>query len=50
MASRFGELDTPKALLHVLDEHDRGVARISEALNLEYSVRPILEELREFLE
>ena len=51
VASKFGELDTRKVLLHILDEHDRGVTRISEALNLrEYSVRSILEELREFLE
>ncbi|MCL4355945.1 MAG: helix-turn-helix domain-containing protein [Nitrososphaerota archaeon] len=51
VASRFEELDTRKVLHHILDEHDREVAHISEALNLrEYAVRSILEELKEFLE
>lgn len=50
VASRFEELDTRKVLLHVLDEHEREVDRISEALNLrEFSVRSILEELEDFL-
>ena len=50
VVSRFEELDTRKVLHHILDEHDREVAHISEALNLrEYAVRSILEELREFL-
>jgi hypothetical protein len=50
VASRFGERDTRKVLLHILDEHDTEVARISEALNLkEYAVRSILEEVRTFL-
>ncbi|MDG6989347.1 MAG: ArsR family transcriptional regulator [Nitrososphaerota archaeon] len=51
VASRFEEVDTRKVLLHVLDEHDREVGRISEALNLrEFSVRSILRELEDFLE
>lgn len=50
VASRFEELDTRKVLLHVLDEHEREVDRISEALNLrEFSVRSILEELEDYL-
>ena len=50
VASRFEELDTRKVLFHVLDEHEREVDRISEALNLrEFSVRSILEELENFL-
>ena len=50
VASRFDELDTRKVLLHVLDEHEKEVDRISEALNLrEFSVRSILEELEDYL-
>jgi len=50
VASRFEELDTRKVLLHVLDEHEKEVDRISEALNLrELSVRSILEELEDYL-
>jgi predicted transcriptional regulator len=50
-ASRFAELDTRKVLLHILDEHEREVDRISEALNLrEFSVKSILEELEDYLE
>lgn len=50
VASRFEELNTRKVLLHVLDEHEREVDRISEALNLrEFSVRSILEELEDYL-
>ena len=50
VASRFEELDTRKVLLHVLDEHEREVDRISEALNLrEFSVKSILEELEDYL-
>jgi hypothetical protein len=38
-------------IFHVLDEHDRGVERISEALNLrEFSVRSILDELEDYFE
>jgi predicted transcriptional regulator len=48
------ELDGPdkrRVLFHVLDEHDMKVDRISETLNLrEFTVRSILDELRELLE
>ena len=51
VASKFDELDTRRVLFHILDEHDRGVERISEALNLrELSVKSILEELEEYFE
>ena len=51
VASKFEEPDIRKVLFHILDEHDREVDRISEALNLrEFSVRSILEELRDYLE
>jgi predicted transcriptional regulator len=50
VASRFEELDTRKVLLHILDEHEREVDQISEALNLrEFSVKSILEELEDYL-
>jgi len=50
VASRFEELDTRKVLLHILDEHEREVDQISEALNLrELSVRSILEELADYI-
>lgn len=50
VASKFEELDKRRVLFHVLDEHEREVDRISEALNLrEFSVRSILEELRDYL-
>jgi len=46
MANRLKELDKRKVLFHILDEHDREVDRISEALNLrESAVKSILEEL-----
>jgi predicted transcriptional regulator len=49
VASKFDELDTRRVLFHILDEHDREVDRISEALNLrEFSVRSILEELEDY--
>lgn len=51
VASKFEGVDVRKVLLHVLDEHDREVERISEALNLrEFSVRTILDELEDYLE
>lgn len=50
VASKFEELNTRKVLFHVLDEHDKEVNRISEALNLrEFSVKSILEELQDYL-
>ncbi len=49
VAGKFDELDTRRVLFHILDEHDRGVERISEALNLrELSVKSILEELEDY--
>jgi predicted transcriptional regulator len=49
VASKFAELDTRRVFFHILDEHDREVERISEALNLrEFSVRSILEELEDY--
>jgi predicted transcriptional regulator len=49
VASKFDELDTRRVLFHILDEHDRGVERISEVLNLrELSVKLILEELEDY--
>jgi predicted transcriptional regulator len=51
VASKFEELDKRRVIFHVLDEHDRGVERISEALNLrEFSVRSILDELEDYFE
>lgn len=51
VARKFEELDTRRVLFHILDEHDREVERISEALNLrEFSVRSILEELQEYFD
>ena len=51
VASRFEEVDTRKVPLYVLDEHDREVERISEALNLrKFSARSILCELEDFLD
>jgi ArsR family transcriptional regulator len=51
VASKFEELDKRRVLFHILDEHDREVDRISEALNLrEFSVRSILDELQDYLE
>lgn len=51
VVTKFEEPDMRKVLFHVLDEHDREVERISEALNLrEFSVRSILDELRDYLE
>ena len=50
VASKFEGIDMRKVLLHVLDEHDREVQRISEALNLrEFSVKSILDELEDYL-
>jgi len=50
IAERLEEPDKRRVLFHILDEHDRAVARISEALDLrEVAVKGILEELeREF--
>jgi len=46
IANRLKELDKRKVLFHILNEHDREVDRISEALNLrESAVKSILEEL-----
>jgi len=51
IANRLDELDKRKVLFHILDEHDREVDKISEALDLrEASVKAILEELeRDYL-
>ena len=50
IANKLEELDKRRVLFHILDEHDKEVDRISEALNLrEFAVKAILEELeREF--
>jgi predicted transcriptional regulator len=50
IADRLDEFDKRRVLFHILDEHDREVDSISEALNLrEVAVKTILEELeREF--
>jgi predicted transcriptional regulator len=46
IVSKLDRLDMRRVLFHILDEHDREVESISEALNLrEVSVREILEEL-----
>jgi len=46
IAGKLATQDMRRVLFHILDEHDREVNRISEALNLrEFSVRSILEEL-----
>jgi predicted transcriptional regulator len=46
VANKFERLDTRRVLFHILDEHDREVDTISEALNLrELSVKSILDEL-----
>jgi len=46
IANSFQELDKRRVLFHILDEHDREVERISEALSLrEVSVKAILDEL-----
>ena len=46
IASKLATQDMRRVLFHILDEHDKQVDRISEALNLrELSVRSILEEL-----
>jgi predicted transcriptional regulator len=51
VASKLEGIDVRKVLLHVLDEHDREVQRISEALNLrEFTVKSILDELEDYLE
>lgn len=51
VASKFEESDMRKVLFYVLDEHNREIERISEALNLrEFSVKSILEELRDYLD
>jgi len=50
-AGRFEESDVRRVLFHVLDEHDRAVESISNALNLrELSVRAILGELQKYLD
>lgn len=50
IANKLEQLDKRRVLFHILDEHDREVASISESLNLrELAVKEILEELeREF--
>jgi predicted transcriptional regulator len=46
MAGNLAGRDMRRVLFHILNEHDREVRRISEALNLrEFSVKEILEEL-----
>ena len=46
IAGSLAERDMRRVLFHILNEHDREVRRISEALNLrEFSVKEILEEL-----
>ena len=46
IAGNLAGRDTRRVLFHILNEHDREVRRISEALNLrEFSVKEILEEL-----
>ena len=46
IAGKLTALDARRVLFHILDEHDKEVDSISEALNLrEFSVRSILEEL-----
>jgi predicted transcriptional regulator len=52
IAAKLTELDMRRVLFHILDEHDREVDSISEALNLrELSVRRFLEELeRDYFE
>jgi len=51
VATKFAQLEKRRVLFHILDEHDSEVERISEALNLrEFSVRSILEELREYFD
>jgi len=50
IANRLKEADKRRVLFHILDEHDRKVDSISEALELrEVTVKTILDELeREF--
>ena len=51
VASKVEDRDTRRVRFHILDEHELEVDRISEALNLrEFSVKSILEELRDYLE
>jgi predicted transcriptional regulator len=51
VVSKLEGIDVRKVLLHVLDEHDSEVQRISEALNIrEFSVKSILDELEDYLE
>jgi len=52
IAAKLSELDMRRVLFHILDEHDREVQSISEALNLrEFSVKKFLEELeRDYFE
>ena len=46
IAGSLAGRDMRRVLFHILNEHDRGVRHISEALNLrEFSVKEILEEL-----
>jgi predicted transcriptional regulator len=46
IVNKLDRLDMRRVLFHILDEHDREVESISEALNLrEVSVKEILEEL-----
>jgi len=46
IAGNLAGRDMRRVLFHILNEHDREVRRISEALNLrEFSVREILDEL-----
>jgi len=52
IVNKLERLDMRRVLFHILDEHDREVESISEALNLrEVAVRGILEELeRDYFE
>jgi len=46
IVNRLKEADKRRVLFHILDEHDREVERISEALDIrEVTVKEILEEL-----
>ena len=46
IAGNLARVDMRRVLFHILNEHNREVRRISEALNLrEFSVKEILEEL-----
>jgi predicted transcriptional regulator len=51
VANKFEARDTRRVLFHILDEHNREVDTISEALNLrEFSVKTILDELEGYIQ